>query len=105
MLTEDVRFLDADDRERVLDAERRVLDAFAEALAAARPGVTDVAMDKPLAMLLFGMINWMFTWIKPDGRFSYDDMAPVVCDLFFGGLGAVKMPRAGEQGVRGKVAA
>jgi len=105
VLTEDVRFLDADDRERVLDAERRVLDAFAEALAAARPGVTDVAMDKPLAMLLFGMINWMFTWIKPDGRFSYDDMAPVVCDLFFGGLGAVKMPRAGEQGVRGKVAA
>jgi len=105
VLTEDVRFLDADDRERVLDAERRVLDAFAEALAAARPGVTDVAMDKPLAMLLFGMINWMFTWIKPDGRFSYDDMAPVVCDLFFGGLGAVKMPRTGEQGVRGKVAA
>ena len=38
VLTEDVRFLDADDRERVLDAERRVLDAFAEALAAARPG-------------------------------------------------------------------
>ena len=95
VLTEDVRFLDAEDRARVLAAERRVLAAFAAALAAARPGVAAAAMDKPLAMLLFGMINWMFTWIKPDGRFSYDDMAPVVCDLFFGGLGAVKMPHAG----------
>lgn len=96
VLTEDVRFLEAEDRSRVVAAERRVVDAFAAAVSAARPGAAADAMDKPLAMLLFGMINWMFTWIKPEGRFSYDDMAPVVCDLFFGGVGAVKMPRAGR---------
>ena len=95
VLTEDVRFLGAEERERVLAAERRVVDAFAAAVAAVRPGADAVAMDKPLAMLLFGMINWMFTWIKPDGRFNYDDMAPVVCDLFFGGVGAVTLPQAG----------
>lgn len=104
VLTEDVRFLEAADRERVIAAERRVVDAFAAAVAAVRPGASAIAMDKPLAMLLFGMINWMFTWIKPDGRFSYDDMAPVVCDLFFGGVGAVKMPRA-KRGVRPSIAA
>lgn len=104
VLTEDVRFLDTEDQERVIAAERRVVDAFAAAVAAVRPGASAIAMHKPLAMLLFGMINWMFTWIKPDGRFSYDDMAPVVCDLFFGGVGAVKMPRA-KRSVRSSIAA
>ena len=43
-------------------------------------------------MLLFGMINWMFTWLKPRGRrLTHADMAPIVCDLFFGGLGAVQL--------------
>ena len=43
-------------------------------------------------MLLFGMINWMFTWMKPDGPLDYDTMAPVVADLFLGGLAAVQPP-------------
>lgn len=104
VLTEDVRFLDAADRDRVLAAERRVVDAFAAAVAAVRPDVQSVTLDKPLAMLLFGMINWMFTWIKTDGLFSYDDMAPVVCDLFFGGVGAVKLPHPVRE-VRATIAA
>ena len=49
-------------------------------------------LDKPLTMLLFGMINWMFTWLKPGGSLSHDDMAPIVADLFLGGLGAVRAP-------------
>ena len=47
---------------------------------------------KALTMLLFGMMNWMFTWLKPQGALSYDTMAPVVADLFLGGLGAVQTP-------------
>jgi len=35
------------------------------------------------------MINWMFTWLKPEGELTYDAMAPMVADLFFGGIGAV----------------
>ena len=37
VLTEDVSFLDAADRARVLDGEREVVAAFADAIAAARP--------------------------------------------------------------------
>jgi len=93
VLTEDVRFLDAADQAPVLAAERRIVAAFAGAVSAVRPGTAAVALDKPLAMLLFGMINWMFTWLKPGGPMTHADMAPVVCDLFFGGLGAVRLPR------------
>jgi TetR/AcrR family transcriptional regulator len=41
-------------------------------------------------MLLFGMINWTFTWLKPHGALTHDTLAPVVLDLFFGGLSAVQ---------------
>jgi len=94
VLTEDVRFLDTEDRARVLAAERRVVAAFAAAVAAVRPGAAAAAMDKPLAMMLFGMINWMFTWLRPGGQMTHAEMAPVVCDLFFGGLGAVRLSSA-----------
>ena len=90
VLTEDVKFLEPADRRRVLDGQREVVAAFAEAIAAARPALRESALHKPLTMLLFGMMNWMFTWLQPGGRLAHADMAPIVADLFFGGLGAVQ---------------
>lgn len=93
VLTEDVRFLPEADREQVLAAQRRVVAAFADAIERVKPGAAAAKLHKPLAMLLFGMINWMFTWLRPDGPFTHEAMAPVVADLFFGGLGAVQAPQ------------
>ena len=92
VLTQDVKFLEPKDRNRVLRKERAVVAAFAATIAQARPELAQAALDKPLTMLLFGMINWMFTWLSPDGRLRHDDMAPIVADLFLGGLGAVNPP-------------
>jgi TetR/AcrR family transcriptional regulator len=92
VLTEDVKFLEPKDRRRVIDGEREVVAAFARAIAAARPDLGAAALDKPLTMLLFGMMNWMFTWLRPNGALTHADMTPVVTDLFFGGLGAVRVP-------------
>ena len=89
MLTEDVRFLQPEDSERILGKERAVVAVFALALAQMRPDTDAAGLTKALTMLLFGMINWMFTWMKPEGALTYEDMAPVVSDLFFGGLPAV----------------
>ncbi len=93
VLTEDVKFLDDADRERVLGVEREVVDGFARAVIAMRPDLKKPRLAKPLTMLLFGMINWMFTWLKPDGTLAHADIAPIVADLFLGGLPAVKVPR------------
>lgn len=93
VLTDDVRFLPDAEREPVLAGERAVVDAFADAIAAARPELRREGLDKPLTMLLFGMMNWMFTWLQPGGRLTHGDLAPVVADLLFGGLGAVRAPR------------
>jgi AcrR family transcriptional regulator len=94
VLTEDVRFLEPDERRQVQEPQRRVVAAFADAIAAVRPTLARNELDRPLAMLLFGMINWMFTWLRPDGGLTHEQMAPIVADLFFGGLEAVRKPRA-----------
>jgi TetR/AcrR family transcriptional regulator len=77
----------------VLDGQRRVVAAFAQGIADARPGL-EPALAKPLAMLLFGMINWTFTWLKPGGAMTHEALGEVVADLFFGGLPAVGRPSA-----------
>ena len=89
VLTEDVKFLDDAQREQVLAAQRRVVAAFAKAIIALRPDLAQRRLGKPLAMLLFGMINWTFTWLKPGGALTHTTLAPIVCELFFGGLLAV----------------
>jgi AcrR family transcriptional regulator len=94
VLTQDVKFLAHADRERILDKEREVVAAFARVVTALRPDLKQAALGKPLTMLLFGMVNWMFTWMKPQGALAYEDMAPVVADLFLGGLQTVKPPVA-----------
>jgi AcrR family transcriptional regulator len=107
VLTEDVKFLEPVDRERVLDAQREVVAAFAEAIAETRPELRASELHKPLTMLLFGMMNWMFTWLQPGGKLTHAAMAPIVADLFFGGLHAVRLPapRAASPARRGAAAA
>jgi AcrR family transcriptional regulator len=90
VLTEDVKFLEPEDQARVSELQRQVVNAFANAIARVRPELVAADLHKPLAMLLFGMMNWMFTWLQPDGKLTHADIAPVVADLFLGGLGAVK---------------
>ena len=90
VLTEDVKFLADDERAEVLACEKRVVAAFAGTIARVRPDLAPLA--SPLAMLLFGMINWTFTWLKPGGALTHEALAPVVTQLFFGGLPAVTRP-------------
>lgn len=86
VLTEDVKFLDEADRERVLGKQRLVVEAFARAVSRVRPDLHAARLDKVVTMLLFGMLNWMFMWLRPDGKLSHASLAPIVCDLFLHGL-------------------
>ena len=90
VLTEDVKFLRDDERAAVGAGQRRVVAAFAAAIGRVRPELLPQAT--PLAMLLFGMINWTFTWMKPGGQLTHATLAPMVAALFFGGLPAVEAP-------------
>jgi AcrR family transcriptional regulator len=99
VLTEDVKFLNEDDRNRILEGERRVVAYLAQTVTQLRPELDAARLAKPLTMLLFGMINWMFTWLKPDGELDHAAMAPIVVDLFLGGLGSVSVERPATSAV------
>jgi TetR/AcrR family transcriptional regulator len=86
VLTEDVRFLPDAERHQVVAAERRVAASFADAIVALRPDLQARALHKPLTMLLFGMMNWTFTWLRPDGALTYEALGDMIADLFCGGL-------------------
>ena len=94
VLTDDVRFLEPDDRQQVLDKERQVVANCAAAVVELRPALAGAQLQKPLTMLLFGMVNWMFTWMRPDGSISHADMGRMAADLFIGGLDQVQLPTA-----------
>lgn len=91
VLTSEIKFLAEAERERLLDVERRVVGEFAAAVSRVRPELREANLHKPLTMLLFGMINWTFTWLRPEGELSHEALASLVSDLFFGGLGAVQL--------------
>jgi AcrR family transcriptional regulator len=85
VLVQDVKFLDQAARATVLAKQRAVVEAFATAIARNRPRWPDAGHRVPLAMILFGMINWTFTWLRADGPLAYADMAELVADIFLRG--------------------
>jgi AcrR family transcriptional regulator len=89
VLVQDVKYLSAAHRRRVVGKQNRVVDAFAAAIAAVAPHLAQSTLLKPVTMTLFGMINWTFTWLKDAGPLTYAQMAPVVTDLFLNGVGAL----------------
>jgi AcrR family transcriptional regulator len=98
VLTEDVKFLPEPEREVLLAGQRRVVRAFADAVVAIRPDLATAQLAKPVAMLLFGMINWTFTWLRADGALTHAAMAPLVTSLFVGGLQALPAPALSAPG-------
>ena len=92
VLVQDVKYLQRAHRARVLAKERKVVRGYADVIAQLAPQSDRTALIKPLTMILFGMINWTFTWLKGRGPMTYADMAPVVADLFLGGIARVRTP-------------
>ena len=72
----------ADDRQAELrGAERRIMARFDAALAAAAADAgRRVPLDGPRAMMLFGTLNWTYTWFRDDGKLSLDNYCELVTD-------------------------
>ncbi|ABI85803.1 TetR family transcriptional regulator [Burkholderia ambifaria] len=87
-LLNDVKYLEDAQREIVLDRQRDIVAAFARQLARAYPDRISKENQTSVTMMVFGMINWTFTWLKPGGRLGYRDFAEQVIDLMERGLSA-----------------
>ncbi|WP_321847021.1 TetR/AcrR family transcriptional regulator [Paraburkholderia bannensis] len=85
-LLNDVKYLVDAQREIILNRQRDVVAAFTRQLARAYPGRVTAENQTSLTMMLFGMINWTFTWLKPGGRMGYRDFAEQVIEVMDHGL-------------------
>ena len=73
-------------RELILNRQRDVVAAVTRALRRAYPGRLNATNQTAITMMLFGMINWTFTWLRPGGPISYVAFADEVIALLEKGL-------------------
>ena len=73
-------------RELILNRQRDVVAAVTRALRRAYPNRLNAANQTAITMMLFGMINWTFTWLRPGGPISYVAFADEVIALLEKGL-------------------
>ncbi len=85
-LVSDTKFLGEVQRELILNRQRDVVAAFTRFLKRAYPDRVTPVNQTALTMMLFGMINWTFTWLRPGGAMSYSAFANEVVDVLEHGL-------------------
>lgn len=85
-LLHDTKFLGDAQRELILDRQRDVVSAVMRFLRRAYPQRLTDANQTALTMMLFGMINWTFTWLRPGGPMSYTAFAEEVVALLERGM-------------------
>ncbi len=73
-------------RELILNRQRDVVSAFTRFLRRAYPERLTAANQTAITMMLMGMINWTFTWLRPGGPLSYAAFADEVIAMLEKGL-------------------
>ena len=87
-LLHDTQFLGEAQRQLILNRQRDVVSAVTRFMRRAYPGRLNAGNQTALTMMLFGMINWTFTWLRPGGSMSYAAFAEEVIALLDKGLSA-----------------
>ena len=85
-LLHDTKFLGDSQRDLILNRQRDVVSAVTRFLRRAYPVRVVEANQTAVAMMLFGMINWTFTWLRPGGPMSYAAFAEEVIAMLEHGL-------------------
>ncbi len=95
-LLNDVKYLAPTQRDVVLNRQRDVVAAFSRQLARAYPDAVGRHNQTPLTMMVFGMINWTFTWLKPGGPMGYREFSDEVIRVLEHGIPGV-VPGGGTE--------
>lgn len=85
-LLQGTQFLGEAQRATIVDRQRDVVSAFTRFLRRAYPDRITAANQTAMTMMLFGMINWTFTWLRPGGALTYAEFAEQVIDVIEHGM-------------------
>jgi AcrR family transcriptional regulator len=85
-LLHDTKFLGETQRDLILNRQRDIVSAVTRFLRRAYPDRVSARNQSAVSMMLFGMINWTFTWLRPGGPMSYAAFAEEVVAMLEHGL-------------------
>jgi AcrR family transcriptional regulator len=91
VLLNELQRLSKEQRAIVIGIQRRLIAIVEDILGKLRPDLAD-AMKAPAAMLYFGMINWMHTWLDPEGRVAPARIAALAANVFMQGIDSGEIP-------------
>lgn|SRR5579871_5812977 len=87
VLLNELQCLSKKQRGTVIGIQRRLIAIVEGLLTELRPELAARrVMKAPAAMLYFGMINWMHTWLDPDGPVKPARIAELAANLFLDGM-------------------
>lgn len=70
--------------------ERDLVVRFAEIIGAVSPAIgRDRRLLKPVTMSLFGMLNWVYLWFRPDGPMTREEYADLATTMTIAGIAAL----------------
>ena len=73
-------------RELILNRQRDIVAALTRFLKRAYPQRLTPSNQTALTMMLLGMVNWTFTWLRPEGAMSYAQFADEVVAVLENGF-------------------
>lgn len=74
-------------RDVIVGRQRRLIQLVAELVAEIQPQFkTHPELQRPSAMLFYGMLNWTHTWFDPKGPASVDVVSDLMGDIMLNGL-------------------
>jgi len=91
VLLNELQRLSKEQRAIVIGIQRRLIAIVESVLGELRPDLSN-PMKPPAAMLYFGMINWMHTWLDPHGPVKPARIAELAANVFLEGIEKGKLP-------------
>ena len=100
VLIHDLSFLNAEEQETIKSLERQLVDVVTDLLVRLdAEGKIVKRTRKIYTMILFGIINYTYTWYDPKGGISPREFADTAIDLFLNGFapGSAARPAAANR--------
>jgi AcrR family transcriptional regulator len=80
-------------RKTIVGIQRQLIEIIEKILLELRPELAGQStLKRPAAMLYFGMINWMHTWLDPQGRAKPAKIAEMGVNFFLDGIAKGSIP-------------
>lgn len=87
VLMNDLAHLPPEQRAEIRGMERELVERVSRLLERLNPALAaSPELRRPYAMMFFGMINWTYTWLRPEGPVSPERFADLAADLFLDGF-------------------